>query len=200
MGIAKDPLGAVKSWITGPLDKASDFVTRTRRSSGPSPRSPSSPPKGVTNKVWDAMPGWVKGAAGWAGKAADWAVGGVKDAPARPETSLIGVSQGADIAGAVADFLGLAKGGILPYNGTMKYDSGGYLPPGLTSVVNLTGKPEPVFTDQQWGEMTVDRDGSIHYEPHFHDSDLTAADVAGDMNFQFRKMRRGGKYEGVGAP
>lgn len=30
------------------------------------------------------------------------------------------------------------------------YDKGGYLPPGASMVYNGTGKPEPVFTDQQW--------------------------------------------------
>lgn len=30
------------------------------------------------------------------------------------------------------------------------YDSGGYLPPGLSTVYNGTGRPEPVFTSQQW--------------------------------------------------
>lgn len=30
------------------------------------------------------------------------------------------------------------------------YDSGGYLPPGLSLVMNATGKPEPVFTHQQF--------------------------------------------------
>jgi hypothetical protein len=40
--------------------------------------------------------------------------------------------------------------------------------------------------------------GNIHYEPHFEGSDLRAEDVAGDLNFTFRKMRRGGKYEGIG--
>ncbi|MFI0138778.1 transglycosylase SLT domain-containing protein [Streptomyces luteogriseus] len=30
------------------------------------------------------------------------------------------------------------------------YDSGGYLEPGLNLVANGTGKPEPVFTSQQW--------------------------------------------------
>lgn len=86
----------------------------------------------------------------------------------------------------------------VPYNGTMMYDSGGYLPPGLTTVVNLTGKPEPVFTSEQLDKMGSDG-GTIHYEPHFEGSDLTAEDVAGDLNFTFRRLRRGGRYAGVGA-
>ncbi|MFH9988906.1 transglycosylase SLT domain-containing protein [Streptomyces luteogriseus] len=34
------------------------------------------------------------------------------------------------------------------------YDSGGYLEPGLNLVANGTGKPEPVFTSQQWATLT----------------------------------------------
>jgi hypothetical protein len=30
------------------------------------------------------------------------------------------------------------------------YDTGGYLPPGLSTVYNGTGRPEPVLTDRQW--------------------------------------------------
>jgi len=88
----------------------------------------------------------------------------------------------------------------LANNGTMMYDSGGYLPPGLTTVVNLTGKPEPVFTADQFAKMGGGTGAGVHYEPHFEGSDLTAEDVAGDLNFQFHKFNRGGKYAGVGGP
>ncbi|MGY4927729.1 aggregation-promoting factor C-terminal-like domain-containing protein [Streptomyces sp. 900105755] len=33
------------------------------------------------------------------------------------------------------------------------YDSGGYLPTGLSLVANGTGSPEPVFTGQQWSDL-----------------------------------------------
>ncbi|MEU3241019.1 peptidoglycan DD-metalloendopeptidase family protein [Streptomyces anthocyanicus] len=33
------------------------------------------------------------------------------------------------------------------------YDDGGYLPPGLSLVANGTGRPEPVFTAQQWDTL-----------------------------------------------
>ena len=32
----------------------------------------------------------------------------------------------------------------------MSFDSGGFLPPGLSMTFNGTGKPEPVLTDKQW--------------------------------------------------
>jgi murein DD-endopeptidase MepM/ murein hydrolase activator NlpD len=85
--------------------------------------------------------------------------------------------------------------GGLQDNGTMMYDNGGYLPPGLTTVVNLTGKPEPVFTSDQFDRMGRSGGAGVHYEPHFHKSDLTARDVAFDLDLEFRRLsRRGGRY------
>jgi murein DD-endopeptidase MepM/ murein hydrolase activator NlpD len=100
-----------------------------------------------------------------------------------------------------------AEGGVLPTklgstghadNGTMMYDNGGYLPPGLTTVLNLTGKPEPVFTADQFSQMRGGGDGSgVHYEPHFYNSDLTAQDVAFDFDVKFRQLSRvGSRYAG----
>jgi len=205
--VVTDPLGAVKNWITKPLSNVSDFI-------GNSPifdavkKVPLLLAKKATDKVWDVIPGWVKTAAGWAGDAAGWVVGGVKNVGgAIVDAGQLGVELAGDAldgighgASAVGNFLGLHNGGILPYNGTMKYDAGGYLPPGLTTVVNLTGKPEPVFTSDQWDGMEGGTGGgNIHYEPHFEGSDLGPEDVAGDLNFTLRRLRRGGKYEGVGS-
>ena len=40
-----------------------------------------------------------------------------------------------------------------PSTGLYKFDSGGLLQPGLTTVLNATGKPEPVFTGGQWSKI-----------------------------------------------
>ena len=40
-----------------------------------------------------------------------------------------------------------------PTAGVYKFDSGGYLQPGVTTVVNKTGRPEPVFTSTQWDAL-----------------------------------------------
>lgn len=108
-------------------------------------------------------------------------------------------SVGSKVLDTVSDIGGspfYKDGGILPYNGTMKYDSGGYLPTGLTSVVNMTGKPEPVFTSSQFDKMRDGgADGGFTYAPTFNQSDLTAEDVAEDLDFTIRRVRRGGKYE-----
>ena len=36
-----------------------------------------------------------------------------------------------------------------------QFDSGGMLPPGYSTVVNGTGRPEPVLTDQQWRDISA---------------------------------------------
>lgn len=86
-----------------------------------------------------------------------------------------------------------SEGGVVPDNGTMMYDQGGYLPPGVTRVVNLTGKPEPVFTNEQFegmGRKGSARDG-FTYSPTFNESDLTAADVAQDLVFTLTRLDQG---------
>jgi len=40
-----------------------------------------------------------------------------------------------------------------PTAGVYKFDNGGYLQPGVTTVVNKTGRPEPVFTSAQWDAL-----------------------------------------------
>jgi hypothetical protein len=62
---------------------------------------------------------------------------------AMPKTLITGI--GDFISDAVPGF---ADGGLV-----QKYDQGGYLPPGLSTVVNMTGKPEPVLTSSQWSSM-----------------------------------------------
>lgn len=40
-----------------------------------------------------------------------------------------------------------------PTAGVYKFDNGGFLQPGVTTVVNKTGRPEPVFTSAQWDAL-----------------------------------------------
>ena len=97
--------------------------------------------------------------------------------------------------GVVGDGGSDTPGGI-PDNGTRLYDSGGTLPPGLTTVLNLTGKNEHIYTHEQnralaggAGQGTV-----YHYEPTFVGTNLTANDIAADMNHGFRRLENSGKY------
>jgi hypothetical protein len=91
-------------------------------------------------------------------------------------------------------------GSTVPDNGTMMYDNGGYLPPGLTTVVNLTGKPEPVFTHDQFDNLRRGGDGeSFTYAPVFPGKDFSSVDVARDFEFTYRTVkRRGGRYAQAG--
>lgn len=194
LNVAKNPVGYVKDLISGPVDRLkSKFGSNDMINSFA--RMPFQLPGMVGDKIIDILPDALVKAAGAVARGA----GKVVDVAGDAGTAVVhGVGNGID---AVGDALGFANGGILPYNGTMMYDNGGYLPPGLTTVVNLTGKPEPVFTADQWAGMEGGSGaGTIHYEPHFEGSDLTAGDVAADLNFQFRRIRRGGKYAGVGNP
>ena len=191
MSIIKNPLGAVKHWIVDPIKDAATAVKDSPVFEAAT-KLPLLLAKKTTDKIWDIVPGWAKTAAGWAGNAADWTIGGVKAIGGAAADAAQGAVHGVvNGAAAVADWIGLADGGILPYNGTMKYDSGGYLPPGLTSVVNLTGRPEPVFTHDQWDNLDVSGGGdSYTYSPTFDGSNLTAEEVGGDMLHTMRRMRR----------
>ncbi|MER7482806.1 hypothetical protein ABTX60_35085 [Streptomyces sp. NPDC126510] len=52
---------------------------------------------------------------------------------------------------------GYADGGrVVPH----WYDDGGMIPPGLSLVANGTGKPEPVFTAQQWADIRSAKSGA----------------------------------------
>jgi murein DD-endopeptidase MepM/ murein hydrolase activator NlpD len=185
MAVAKNPLGYVKGLISKPINAMKDkfgdnkFIQMAAD-------IPGKLVNGVKNKIWDYLPGPLKAIAKGAGALVDGAgdlAGGALDA--------VGLrGSGGDPEGGDA----FARGGVLPYNGTMKYDSGGYLPPGLTSVVNLTGRPEPVFTGDQFDKMGAGSGESFTYAPTFNASDLTAADVARDLDHTRRKMRREGRY------
>ncbi|MGW5651989.1 transglycosylase SLT domain-containing protein [Streptomyces humi] len=52
---------------------------------------------------------------------------------------------------------GYADGGLVVPN---LYDSGGYLPPGLSLVANGTGSPEPVLTSKQFADIRAAKSGA----------------------------------------
>jgi phage-related protein len=64
----------------------------------------------------------------------------------------------------------------------LSYDSGGYLPPGVTSVFNGTGKPEPVFTSAQAASL-LDSPSSAEVVAALHRlADLAAVGNAGNVD------------------
>lgn len=78
------------------------------------------------------------------------------------------------------------KGGI--FSG--EYDSGGYIPPGVSLVTNNTGKPEPVLTGDQWDRLEAGSGNTINLYGVPLD---VAGDVAATINYEIRRNRRG-KY------
>lgn len=56
------------------------------------------------------------------------------------------------------------------------FDSGGYLPPGVSVVENRTGSPEPVLTSEQWESVIEGRGGPVRL--HRDDLDYLAAELA----------------------
>jgi hypothetical protein len=92
----------------------------------------------------------------------------------------------------VSDIFSFASGGLVGRDGALKptlYDSGGYLPPGLTTVLNASGRPEPVLTGTQWDELVK---GRGEHRPTFGDVYLTAHNPAPETASESasRMMRR----------
>lgn len=83
------------------------------------------------------------------------------------------------------------------------YDAGGWLPPGMSTVLNASGRPEPILTAAQWDELLASRESGggpvigsvtipmVQSDPH---------ELVGELNHQVQVARRGGRYGGkVGA-
>ena len=180
-------------WGRGDQWEALAEIISRESSWDPNAANPSSSARGLFQKMTSlhgALEGTVEGQA-------RWGLDYIRRAYGNPMNALMhhnkhGWYADGGIVGDQAASTGLAD------NGTMMYDSGGYLPPGLTTVVNLTGKPEPVFTAEQFEAMENGGGGGLTYAPTFNGSDLTAADVADDLEFSFRKLRREGKYAKAG--
>lgn len=105
-----------------------------------------------------------------------------------------------------------ADGGLVGEDGsntsesvpTMMYDNGGYLSPGLTQVLNLTGRPEPVFTGEQWDHLSRGNGGvggtNVSVTVPMMPTNSTPDEVAAAIVFAQRRMMRGGVYaEQIGA-
>ena len=93
-----------------------------------------------------------------------------------------------------------ADGGVVP-EGTQLYDSGGILPPGISSIVNASGKPEAILTNEQFKnlERIANGGGGLTVDARSYGSNLNANDVADEMLWAVRRMRQGGRYAAQGA-
>lgn len=66
------------------------------------------------------------------------------------------------------------------------YDQGGYLPPGLSTVYNGTGQPEPVLTGKQWDSVASNESHVTEYHAHF--DGWTQAGVQSEVRTAFHVM------------
>ena len=83
------------------------------------------------------------------------------------------------------------------------YDDGGWLPPGVTTVINATNRPEPILTGSAWDELVNSRrpeggDGRVIDELHLHEVIGDSTEVIADVNHWARVYRNGGRYAGAG--
>jgi hypothetical protein len=108
----------------------------------------------------------------------------------------MGVHKLVDVGSAIGDFFtsdddakpGYANGGEVKL-----YDNGGWLQPGLTTVLNASGRPEPVFSAQQWESMNRNGGaGGVTVNGGIHGGDTH--DVLSELEFRLRAARRGGVY------
>jgi len=81
--------------------------------------------------------------------------------------------------------------GLFTHRYGMKFDSGGWLPTGISLVYNGTGRPEPVLTEAQWDAIAAatqgsDGSGETHYHAHF--DGLTQAAFASQVRTAFTAM------------
>ena len=69
-----------------------------------------------------------------------------------------------------------------------KYDSGGFLQPGITTVLNMTGKPEAVLTDRQWRALSEsgNRGGDVY---NIHAPDHASAEEIIDRAMLAKRFR-----------
>lgn len=87
---------------------------------------------------------------------------------------------------------GYSSGGLVT---PAKYDSGGWLQPGLQAVVNKTRKPEPILTNGQWNDISAIAQrgmtsGGDFYEINVPHLQATGDDVAQAIAYHSRINRR----------
>lgn len=87
---------------------------------------------------------------------------------------------------------GYSSGGLVT---PAKYDSGGWLQPGLQAVVNRTSKPEPILTNGQWQDISAIAQrgmtsGGDFYEINVPHLQATGDDVAQAIAYHSRINKR----------
>jgi len=90
---------------------------------------------------------------------------------------------------------GKAKAGFGGKTPAKLYDTGGWIKPGYTTVHNASGRPEPVFSAQQWEilKANLQRPGADGQERHYHWHDATSTspeEFAAKVNRADRRQAR----------
>jgi hypothetical protein len=85
------------------------------------------------------------------------------------------------------------------------FDQGGMLPPGLSTVFNATGKPEPVFSGDQWDKIIGGGglgggDTVYNLEAHGADPRQVVSEFVTQLNREQRMARRSGNLSRKGRP
>lgn len=98
-----------------------------------------------------------------------------------------------------------AEGGRVTADGSdapTLYDTGGILPPGITNIMNASGKPEAILTNEQFLNLERIANGAgsgLHIDARSYGSDLRANDVAEEIIWAVDRMSLGGRYASLGA-
>jgi hypothetical protein len=83
------------------------------------------------------------------------------------------------------------------------YDNGGWLPPGLSTVLNATNRPEPILTSEQWADLTRSRGdsapGNVIGALHLHQVQNDLEDAVAEVNHWATVYeKQGGRYATTG--
>lgn len=89
------------------------------------------------------------------------------------------------------------------HGGPVLYDDGGWLPPGMSTVLNATGRPEPVLTAEQWEKMFDGGHGGggkteITIPVTGQHPQEIAEHVADELMWTMRKVKVGSAYGTAG--
>jgi hypothetical protein len=71
----------------------------------------------------------------------------------------------------------------------LKFDSGGWLPPGISTVANFTGRPEAVLTSAQLAALADGSSGGAVTEYHAHLDGMTKAAYEAQVRAAFTAMQ-----------
>ena len=79
-------------------------------------------------------------------------------------------------------------------DGPRLFDTGGWLPPGMWQVANLTGKHEAILTAEQWDAVRKRLNGTGDTSTVNSATYSTAEEIAGEVLRAKRKIRIRGRY------